>query len=87
VRVGVIETPFSDWQPDVLPLNYTRLRYAAAYLRRGETRQKVRGGDLCLIIITSRLTTTRTSVLPPGFEPGTAASKADMISISPQELK
>ncbi|MDB5244781.1 MAG: hypothetical protein JWN18_651, partial [Parcubacteria group bacterium] len=25
VRVGRIELPSSDWQPDVLPLNHTRL--------------------------------------------------------------
>jgi hypothetical protein len=31
VRVGRIELPSSDWQPDVLPLNHTRLRYIFAY--------------------------------------------------------
>ena len=27
VRVGRIELPLSDWQPDVLPLNYTRANF------------------------------------------------------------
>ena len=27
VRVGGIEPPFFDWQPNVLPLNHTRVKY------------------------------------------------------------
>ena len=29
-RVGGIGPPYSDWQPDALPLCYTRLRFASA---------------------------------------------------------